>query len=196
MQSNDLPIENRFGEEVLKTRRVQRLSQKDLAEGLSQRGLALDASAISRIEKGSRAIRLSEAAVIADALGFSLSDVEHPRDPLEDSARIRQTIEASLSAAFQASLQVADAFEDMIWLLEREPQVLESLVDGEGSAPGSLAEYAASIERRWRGPSNIAKSIGKDLESRELSEAVLSLIRTVTSFAVGEATNVEHPEEA
>jgi len=192
MQSNEMPIENRFGEEVLESRKLQRLSQKDLAEMLSGRGLNLDASAISRIEKGTRAIRLSEAAVIADVLGFSLSDVEHPRDPLEDLVRIRKTIDSSLNAAFDGALQVADAIQEMIYVLERHPQLLETVAAEWVISPTSLPEYVKAVELNWLRPTNIAKSIGTDLESVELRDAVRSLIRTVTSTAVNEEINVEH----
>jgi len=194
MQSNDTPIENRFGEEVLESRRLQRLSQKDLAELLRQRGLVLDASAISRIEKGARAIRLSEAAVIADVLGFSLSDVEHPRDPMDDFARHRKSIDAGIEAAFHSSLEVAGDVIELGWLVERDPQVLQSVKDESGSSPTNITEYVKTLEAEWLRPTNIASTIGYNFESSELRDAVVSLIRTVTSFAVGEGTDGEHPE--
>jgi len=194
MQSNEMPIENRFGEEVLASRRLQRISQKDLAEHLSERGLNVDASAISRIEKGTRAIRLSEAALIAGTLGFSLADVENPRDPGEDLERIKKAIDSSLSAAFQESLLVTDAVQDMLWLLERHPELLKALGRDWPVPPTSLSEYVKFLEMKWRGPTHIASAVGTDLESVELRDSVLSLIRTVTSFAVGGVTDGEHPE--
>jgi transcriptional regulator with XRE-family HTH domain len=191
MQSNQAPIENRFGEEVLASRNLQRISQKDLAEGLRSRGLNLDASAISRIEKGTRAIRLSEAALIAEALGFSLADVEHPREPLEEMTRVRKTLDASLSAAFQEALHVADAIQEMIWLIERDPQLLESLGDGIVE-PANLSEYVKSLELNWLGPTNVASAVGVDLESVELRDTARSLNSTVTTMAVGEVADGEH----
>lgn len=177
MQTNNLSIEARFGEAVTDGRRVLRMSQKQLVEALSTRGLALDASAISRIEKGVRAIRLSEATVIADALGFSLSDIERPRDPVDDFGRRQRSIDAALSASHNGSLELAEAVEEMTWLIDRHPEVLES-VPSEAGQPSSAAEYVAWIERSWR-ENFVASSVGPFFESEELRRAALALLVTV-----------------
>jgi transcriptional regulator with XRE-family HTH domain len=195
MQNNQVPIENRFGEEVLEVRRVGRMSQKDLSELLAQRGLMLDASAISRIEKGARAIRLSEAAVIAEVLGFSLSDVEHPRDPKDDFVRLRLSAEAALSAMHENSLQVADALLELTWLLERQPQLLKTLGNEFSAIPTNPTEYMEWARAEWLGKYWIATTIGTEFETSELREAVLTIIRDVASTGVGKVgDNFEHPE--
>ncbi|MCF6386522.1 helix-turn-helix domain-containing protein [Mycobacterium sp. MBM] len=56
-------VENDFGMRVRETRTIRGMTQRQLADAVG-----LDASAISRLEQGSRAIRLGEAALIADAL--------------------------------------------------------------------------------------------------------------------------------
>jgi transcriptional regulator with XRE-family HTH domain len=64
-----------FGVRLRQMREALCLSQRGLAERLSEHGLVLDASAITRIEKGQRAIRLGEAPVFADAFSLRLTDL-------------------------------------------------------------------------------------------------------------------------
>ena len=191
MQSNEKPIENRFGEAGLDGRRAQGMSQKVLADVLSEKGLALDASAISRIEKGARAICLSEAAIIAEVLGFTLAEIEHPRDPEHDFVRLRNSIDSGLEATWKSALQVAEAVEELDWLLEKHPELLQSVWP---SGVTNVSQYVESIEARWFGPTNMAPTIGYEFESIELLEAVSSLIRNVALTAVDRGKHVEHPE--
>lgn len=65
-------IEQRFGQAVHEQRTLKGWSQREFAERLTDAGIAVDASAVSRIENGTRALRLVEAVVIADVLGQSL----------------------------------------------------------------------------------------------------------------------------
>ena len=194
MQPNETPIENRFGETVLEERRIQGISQKVLARELSERGLALDASAISRIEKGTRAIRLSEAALIADLLGFSLSDVEHPRDPQDDFARLQKGINTALLEAHAGAMLVATGIEEMFQLLNRQPQLLKLLEGESGPAPKNYSQYVKWVEARWLEKNWFATTLGVDYGSTVLRGAVLSLIRTVVSTVIDEERHVKYQE--
>ena len=188
MQYYESPIENRFGEAVLDGRHRQGLSQKAMADLLTERGLAVDASAISRIEKGARAIRLSEAAIIAVVLGFSLADIERPRDPQDDLARLKKSIEAGLSASYEGAYQVATAMDEMVWVLGNEPQLLESLGDF-GSTLTSFSQYVKSVEDAWYEKNILASALGYAFESIEVRDAVNALIRNVAGRAVNSAQN-------
>ena len=190
MQDYETPIENRFGEAVLNGRHRQGLSQKAMADLLTERGLALDASAISRIEKGARAIRLSEAAIIADVLGFSLADIERPRDPQDDLARLQKSIEAGLNASYEGAYQVARAMDEMVWVLGNEPQLLGSLGDL-GSTLTSFSQFVKSVEDAWYEKHVLASAVGYAFESIESRDAVTSLIRNVASRAVNSAKNAK-----
>lgn len=66
-------IEEQVGDQIATLRQMRELTQRQLATLLTERGLPVDASAISRIEKGQRALRLSEALVLAEAFGVDLS---------------------------------------------------------------------------------------------------------------------------
>lgn len=73
-----------FGAAVAKTRNALGWSQKTLAEKLSERGLQVDATAVSRIESGGRSLRLTDALTIANALDVQLDDlVVRARSPLD-----------------------------------------------------------------------------------------------------------------
>ena len=190
MQYYETPIENRFGEAVLDGRHRQGLSQKAMADLLTERGLAVDASAISRIEKGTRAIRLSEAAIIADVLGFSLADLERTRDPRDDLARLQNSIEAGLNASYLGAYQVSTAMDEIDWILGNEPQLLESLGDF-GSTLTSFSQYVKSVEDAWYKKHDMARAVGYAFESIEVRNAVSSLIRNVAGLAVDSAQNAK-----
>ncbi|TFD80532.1 helix-turn-helix domain-containing protein [Cryobacterium psychrophilum] len=194
MQFNETPIENRFGETVLEERRIQHISQKVLAGVLSDRGFSLDASAISRIEKGTRAIRLSEAAIIADVLGFSLADVENPRDPKDDFARHRESFDAALTETYDAAMKVASIIWDMDGLLDRHPDLLKPVEPWNEPGPTGITQYVEKIGADWLERRSIIKTIGLDFEEPGLRDAVLSVISNVVSTVVGAEEHVEHKE--
>ncbi|GAA2748796.1 helix-turn-helix domain-containing protein [Amnibacterium kyonggiense] len=65
-------VDGSFGSAVQAVRTQRGLSQRAFAEALGGHGLSVDASAISRIENGTRAVRLSEAVAIAKVLEVQL----------------------------------------------------------------------------------------------------------------------------
>lgn len=65
-----------FGARLRELRNAQGMTQAGLAGLAAARfGLTLDPSAIARLEKGQRAIRLNEAAALAVALGTCVGDI-------------------------------------------------------------------------------------------------------------------------
>jgi transcriptional regulator with XRE-family HTH domain len=197
VQSDEPSIESRFGDAVLKGRQALGLSQKTLAHRLTERGLAVDASAISRIEKGGRAIRLSEAEVIANALGFTLADVEQALDPQDDFERRREAIGHALFAALQKCIDVADELDGLAWLVERHPEVMSSLdVSQDKSVPKDAPELIARIEQEWLHPSSapLHLTIGTSYLTTELRDAARSLLGAVAHSAIDEAIGVSPNE--
>jgi transcriptional regulator with XRE-family HTH domain len=75
---------NLLGTHIKKVRRLSLISQSELCERLAKRGLAIDRSALSRIENGSRAIADYELFFICAELGIKLdvlfkeSDLKFP----------------------------------------------------------------------------------------------------------------------
>ena len=186
MQSNDKPIELRFGEAVSEGRRVQRVSQKQLAELLTRGGLPLDASAISRIEKGTRAIRLSEAVAIADVLGFSLADVEEGRDPQDDLERQRKNLDAALDEVHREMMAAGDAVAEIVFLVEQHPDLLQSMKDETGSVPVDVADYLKRAQNEWSANFLVA-SIAADIPDEDVRSATRSLVAAVANLAIGGA---------
>lgn len=74
----DLTTEQAFGQAVHAHRVQKGWSQRELAERLESAGVGVDASAVSRIEKGTRAVRLSEAVILAQVLDVPLETLLVP----------------------------------------------------------------------------------------------------------------------
>lgn len=90
MQKNDASpsVEQTFGGAVKELRVRLGWSQQTLAEKLTAAGLSMDTSGVSRMEKGTRALRLSEALMVADALDVDLARLIRPREVLDAVARL------------------------------------------------------------------------------------------------------------
>ncbi|MDX1878210.1 helix-turn-helix domain-containing protein [Mycolicibacterium sp. 141076] len=115
-------VEADFGVRVREARQIVGMTQRQLADAVG-----LDASAISRLEQGSRAIRLGEAALIADALKTDVRQLvygklsDDPRlelfsavDELEDAtSRVRDATRAAEVSIdhLQAALERAEVRE-------------------------------------------------------------------------------------
>jgi transcriptional regulator with XRE-family HTH domain len=74
-----------FARRTRELREQEEIPQTVLAERLDIHGIKLDGTAITRIERGTRAIRLNEAVAIAAALDVSLDAMLHPGPSPEDA---------------------------------------------------------------------------------------------------------------
>lgn len=183
MQSNEWTPEQRFGSMVFESRRALGMSQKELSDELVTQGLMLDNSAVSRIEKGTRALRLSEAIVIARVLRFSLADFEEAVPPAEDFARRRKSTEDALHIAHSALTVAADELNGLAFVAEGHPEVLQELTFDE--PPASAVQLMDHLVQEWH--SNFVHSaLGTRLPSEELRDAVRRVLGAVTETAVDE----------
>jgi transcriptional regulator with XRE-family HTH domain len=186
---NEKSVEERFGAEVAQRRQVMGLSQKALADRLSDYGLRVDASAISRVETGTRALRISEALVIAQALGFSLEDVADALPPQHDFEQRRERLDKLLDALRSTSQDAADEINGLAWLIDENPGLLR--------APGGMVDDAPqlleSIEGGWT-DNLIVASIGTRFATPELRDAARSLLRTVAELAVDDEVGPDDRE--
>jgi transcriptional regulator with XRE-family HTH domain len=98
----------RFGDLMRAARDEKEWSQRRLAELLEGAGIRLDPSAITRIERGSRDVKLREATAIAHVLGIDLSDVLD-EVAYSETQRFRIEVAAFVQAAIQARKTLADA---------------------------------------------------------------------------------------
>lgn len=181
MQSNEWTPEQRFGSMVLESRRALGISQKDLSDALASQGLVLDNSAISRIEKGTRALRLSEAIVIARVLRFSLADFEEAVPPAEDFARRRTSTDDALNIAHRALTNAADELSGLAFVAEGHPEVLLEVTGDE--PPSDAVELMDRLVQEWHA-NFLHTALGTRFGSEELRDAVRRVLSAVATTAV------------
>ncbi|MGO3257353.1 MAG: helix-turn-helix domain-containing protein [Glutamicibacter ardleyensis] len=71
-KSKNETIEQTVGAAVTALRTMRGHTQKKFSELLSEHGLNIDSSAVSRLEKGERALKLSEVMIVAEVLDVDL----------------------------------------------------------------------------------------------------------------------------
>lgn len=81
------------------------LSQKDVADEMSKRRFAFNASVIGKIERGERRVTVGEAAALADVLGTSVERLLDQRDELSKAYDRRDRGRHDLSVAGDAYMQ-------------------------------------------------------------------------------------------
>lgn len=147
-----------FGQNVALARGWKSLSQRELAQRLSAAGFKVDAPAVSRIEKGSRSVRLAEALIIADVLDIEISTLVSGLDgsPLADLKGIRR----SATDAFHMLREPLRRFmQSYIWVYEHlveYPELVDSFeLEGErivnaGDFFRVAAQRIAVLEREAR----------------------------------------------
>lgn len=181
MQSNEWTPEQRFGSMVFESRRALGISQKELSDGLATQGLVLDNSAISRIEKGTRALRLSEAIVLARVLRFSLADFEEAVPPAEDFARRRKSVDDALHTAHTALTNAADELSGLAFVVDGHPEVTTELTSER--PPNNAVELMDFLVQEWR--SNFMhNALGTRFETEELRDAARRVLNTIATSAV------------
>jgi len=142
-----------FGQAVATHRSALRMSQKDLAAALSQAGMKVDAPAVSRIEKGQRAVRLAEALKIASVLGRNLTDFITTRTSAQDRMHAAfSNVEWRGNQLAESAARFAEELMNTGDLLDEDPDLLASLNDGAVGQPKDSTDflrwYAEIVEQR------------------------------------------------
>lgn len=117
-------VERRFTRRLREERERAGISQAAIAEYLTEQlEHRVDASALSRMEKGVRAVRLDEAVAIADILGVELEALLRDRDSVDDeidelqrdlaldehrAAQARHEAEQAMASAEAARRRIAE----------------------------------------------------------------------------------------
>lgn len=142
-------VEQSFGAEVNRFRTMQGMSQRAFAQKLSDQGMPVDASAVSRIESGARSVRLSEAMTIADVLEVDLDLlVEGSRTPSQEFKSLRRLADNSMNVLEGDAIEFIEAFKDANRYLQRHPELLADITDDDMGSPSSPDEYLDWIGRR------------------------------------------------
>lgn len=145
-------IEEVVGGSIAAMRGMRDLTQRDFAAKLTEAGMPVDASAVSRIEKGTRSVRLAEAVVIASVLdvdlGFLMRGILTPEQELKEARRF---IDISRQAAVEPVLDFIRSLVEARRLLEANPALLATLGENPEDVPTSPSDYipwvAARIEK-------------------------------------------------
>ncbi|NOP97916.1 helix-turn-helix domain-containing protein [Mycolicibacterium fortuitum] len=119
-----IEVNKQFGDLMRTCRESRGLSQRQLAEMLHEVDLRLDPSAITRIERGSRDVKLSEALAIAGLLEFNLDEIAFSP---EAEFRLREESEYKLMVRARKSLLDAVRYIDR-WVNNTDVETEESLV--------------------------------------------------------------------
>ena len=118
-----------FGEHLRQARVKKGWSQRRLAEALDSRGLKLDPSAVTRIERGSRDVKLREAAVVAECLEVDLQELMRPTgaDPLAIVLELLKNAENRFHAGRSAFAEMALNVRSVDAYLQMRPELVEEL---------------------------------------------------------------------
>jgi len=142
---------NVFAQNVARYRGARGWTQRELAEALSSRGMPVDSTAVSRIENGTRDVRLSEALLIADALAV---DVDRlligMRSPAQE---LRHRRDVSDDWALQFSEILPNWLHSMRGtsdFLKENPDLIATIFDDRVGRPRSADDYLAWVMRRIR----------------------------------------------
>lgn len=105
-----------FGQRMKNARADAGITQAELQQLLTERGVPLDTSAITRLEAGGREPRLTEALAIAETLSFGLTDLATPATDLDTYMNeVRNLMEQSREALLNL-LRSVDKATDVVRL--------------------------------------------------------------------------------
>ena len=116
-------------------RKSEQITQVDLAARVSEAlGYAIDGSAITRIEKGQRPLRLDEAAAIATALGMRMQDMLPSELTLEEQIAELERDEAQAHAELNKLDHAYQEARASLTVLELRLSELRSELDAESQS--------------------------------------------------------------
>lgn len=141
--------EESFGFAVGAFRVSQKMSQRDFAAKLTERGMPVDASAVSRIEKGSRSVRLVEALTIAEVLDVDLDFlISRSKTPSQEFHAMRRRTDVALQNLVDPIVDAAYSLWEVQQHLLKHPDLLERLQDKELGRPSKPEEYLDWVTAR------------------------------------------------
>ncbi len=127
-------------------RTARNYSQRAFAERLTNKGMRVDASAVSRIEKGTRSVRLVEAMTIAEVLDVPLDFLTSgARTPAQQLKHLRTDVNLRLDVVRDELASAAGSIDDLLNYLADHPELLPE-VSGEGEGDDGEDRPAASVE--------------------------------------------------
>ena len=117
-----------FGDRVRELREEHGMSQAGLAARLGRLGVKIDPSAIARLEKGKRSIRIGEAVRIAEVFGVTAGAMIAPRVSLADLIRRTEVYRQECMRLAEDARAEADRAADRIEELRAQAQITYTVV--------------------------------------------------------------------
>lgn len=187
---NEDAFNQNFGEVLREIRESKDWSQRQFADALEEAGLKLDPSAITRIERGTRAVKLREAVTMASVLGVDVSRLlEWNENPgLLISTKFILALRRVDVARSELARMAADFFAAAC-LIDKHPQTAQHVAFG-GENPASGKDFLQKVLEdpvMTGGQRSILKVAG-DAETREVVSAI------VTAVARG-IVDIEPPDD-
>ena len=133
-------METHFRKRLKDERDRRGWSQEELAKRLGERGVAVHASTIAKIETDARAVRLDEAAAIADLFGLSLDTLLGRKAVDDDQGHAINVLAEEAQRLVSDLSQIRDR-------LDRAYRDLEAQFDST-SIEGLLTDDAMPLQRR------------------------------------------------
>lgn len=141
-EGSDANLGVTFGAGVRAARERLGWTQQQLSDRLLEHDLRMDTSAITRVESGSRDVRLSEAARIATALGATLDQlVPQPPDPQKKFDRTFAEVIERVEAVQLAVVGLSTYLLMIARILDDNPRMLTSMVFPGDRVPASTEDY-------------------------------------------------------
>ena len=177
-------VESGFGERVREARLRRKWTQRQLADNLQ-----LDASAISRLEQGVRAVRLGEAALIARALESELGSLVFGNDvdPAAQLQSMTETADRRIDETRGAAIEMANIFLQMVQLLEDHPGFFGTVeMDDDGPiVPVALKAVLAGGLQRINNRYAVSQSRQRIVvEDGQLAAQIMALIHAAVQDIV------------
>lgn len=192
--------EESFGLAVNMFRTANKMSQRDFAAKLSERGMPVDASAVSRIENGSRSVRLVEAMTIAEVLGADLDFlISGSKTPSQEFQAMRKRTDAALRRLVSPIVDTAYSLWEVHNHLKKHPELLESLEDKDltrPSDPDEYLEWVAKRAERWEVPEDDYILTESDEEADQIVNLIARFARIHIGTDAPGGHDGEHKEEA
>lgn len=169
----------RVGARLREFREERKWSQRRLAEVLHANGLKLDPSAITRMERGQRDVKLHEATALAAALRVKLDElVRHDDDdPRQELADEFDWADEGLQKAQGALSNVAMSYTRIVQLVEEYPDLIDALASRAGAPAADIKQFLA-FEAYTIAESGPHIRLAVNDEQRELISAILVSIAT------------------
>jgi len=167
----------RVGRRLREYREDRKWSQRRLAEVLGANGLKLDPSAITRIERGQRDIKLHEATALASALRVKIDElVKHDDDdPRQELADEFDWADDRRQKAQDALSGVALSYTRIVQLVEEHPNLIEALASRAG-VPATDTKQFLAFEAYMIAEAGPRIRIAVDEEHRDLISEILTAI--------------------